>query len=70
MKGELITYYSLTYEIETLNDTYALCTGLIISNPTEKNIQSCNFVLEKMKFTLSTIKEKCPHIYFYTKYIK
>jgi len=70
MKTELTAYYKITTKIKKLNDTYYLCTGLLITNPTNQNIESCNLVFEKIKFEIQNIKKECPYINFYINYIK
>ncbi|WP_044419567.1 hypothetical protein [Halarcobacter anaerophilus] len=70
MKDEVIPYYLLVDELNTLNDTYALCSGLLLANPTQINIKNCNYINNKLNLKLEQIKRHCPHIYFYTKYIK
>ena len=63
-------YYKLTDEINHLKDTYSLCSGLLVSNPSIENINSCDFIVKKIDTTLNQINDECPHITFYTKYIK
>lgn len=70
MKEELPTYYSLTSQMETLNDLYYLCSGLLSSNPSKKNIDSCNLVFLQIEQKTIQIKEKCPYISFYITYLK
>ncbi|WP_128983213.1 hypothetical protein [Halarcobacter ebronensis] len=69
MKEELIIYYLLVNEIQTLNDTYTLCSGLLIVNPTKQNIQQCNYIYEKIKIKVAQVEKQCPYITFYSKYI-
>lgn len=69
MKKEIFIYYELTDKMQILNDTYALCSGLILTNPSDQNIDSCNLVFKEIKVTIDEIDEKCPYISFYTKYI-
>lgn len=70
MKDEVVPYYIIANEITNLKDIYSLCSGLLLSNPSKKNLQTCNLVSNKIKEKTTQIKETCPHIYFYTKYIK
>lgn len=70
MKNELIIYYMIINDLETLNDTYSLCSGLLITNPSNTNLKSCDFIYNKIELKLTEIKENCPYIYFYTKYVK
>ncbi|WP_320035231.1 hypothetical protein [Halarcobacter sp.] len=70
MKDEVIPYYIIAHEINTLKDTYTLCTGLLYTNPSIKNTNTCNFIYKKIETKTLEIKNNCPHIYFYTKYIK
>jgi len=69
MKKEYLTYSLINSEIQTLNDIYSLCSGLVLVNPTKENVGSCNLVYKKIEYKIEEVKEKSPHIYFYTKYI-
>lgn len=69
MKTELDTYLSLVDDMNYLNDTYSLCTGLLKTNPTQTNIDSCNYVFKNIENKVNQIKEECPYISFYTKYV-
>lgn len=69
MKNELHIYVELNQEILELDDTYSLCVGLLSTNPSKKNIDSCNLVFNKLKKKTIKIKNECPYIYFYTSYI-
>lgn len=70
MKDEVIPYYLIVHEITNLKDIYTLCSGLLVVNPSQDNIQTCDLVFDKIEQKTTQIKESCPHIYFYTKYIK
>ncbi|WP_321312718.1 hypothetical protein [Halarcobacter sp.] len=70
MKDEVIAYYLIANEITNLQDVYTLCSGLLLSNPSKNNLQTCNLISNKIEQKTVQIKESCPHIYFYTKYIK
>ncbi len=69
MEEEYLSYYYLSNKIEQLNDTYYLCVGLLQTNATKENINSCNLVREKIESTVEKMKSKTPFIYYYTKYI-
>lgn len=69
MEKELYTYLFLNEKMKNLDDTYTLCHGLLSSNPSNINIQSCNIVLEKIQKQAEIIEEKCPYISFYATYI-
>ncbi|WP_072682317.1 hypothetical protein [Arcobacter sp. LA11] len=68
MKEELPTYHLLTKDMNLLNDTYSLCSGLLKTNPSEENISSCNLVFVNIKNKVNEINEKCPYITFYIKF--
>ncbi|NVJ54339.1 MAG: hypothetical protein HWD90_11615 [Campylobacteraceae bacterium] len=69
MEQELITYLVLNEEAKNLQDIYALCNGLLTSNPTKENLLSCNSIVSKVDRLTVQIEEKCPYINFYTTYI-
>ena len=70
MKKEYLSYSLINSEIVRLNDIYSLCSGLVLVNPTKENVDSCNLVYKKIEHKVQEVKEKSPHIYFYTKYFK
>lgn len=69
MEQELVTYLVLNEKAKNIQDIYALCDGLIKSNPSEENLSSCNNILDETKTLSKQIETKCPYISFYTKYI-
>ncbi|RXK03056.1 hypothetical protein CRV02_02755 [Arcobacter sp. CECT 8989] len=69
MEQELITYLVLNEEAKKLQDIYALCNGLLTTNPTKENLTSCNNIVSKAENISTQIEEKCPYISFYTTYI-
>lgn len=68
IKDELSTYGILTSDMRLLNDTYSLCNVLLKTNPSNENVQSCNFVFKKIKSKINEMKQECPYIIFYTEY--
>lgn len=68
MDSEINTYLKLSNDMKNLNDVYFLCSGLLSSNPTSENIQSCNLVYKNIETKINQIKEECPYITFYTEY--
>ncbi|RXJ89414.1 hypothetical protein CRV01_07995 [Arcobacter sp. CECT 8983] len=69
MEQELITYLVLNEEAKKLQDIYALCNGLLTTNPSNENLLSCNSIVSKVDKLSIQIEEKCPYISFYTTYI-
>lgn len=69
MEQELVTYLILNEKAKNIQDTYALCNGLLKSNPSKENISSCNNIVKEIEKLSNEIKEKCPYITFYTSYI-
>lgn len=69
MNTELQTYYKLVDDMKYLNDIYSLCSGLLTTNPSKNNMDSCNLVYKNIEVKINEIKEECPYISFYTEYI-
>lgn len=69
MEQELVTYLILNEKAKNIQDTYALCSGLLKSNPIKENISSCASILNEIEKLSNEIKEKCPYITFYTSYV-
>lgn len=70
MHQELPLYSQLSTKANELTQTYALCSGLLLSNPSEANIKSCNKVKEQLQTVFKQIDSQCPYISFYTKYVQ
>ncbi len=70
IKQELTTYLALNEEVKKLQDIYALCNGLLNTNPIQENIVSCNSIIVKINNISYKMKQECPYIDFYTSYIK
>ncbi len=69
MEKELLTYLILNAKVKELEDIYALCDGLLKTNPTSKNLGACETISKQVNNLTKDIKEKCPYINFYTSYI-
>ena len=69
MDNELKIYLPLANDMRNLNDMYSLCSGLLSTNPSNENINSCNIVYKNIEFKVNEIKRECPYISFYTKYL-
>ena len=69
MHQELPIYNKLSIQAQNLSETYMLCSGLLLSNPTEENMKSCNAIKSQMHVLFERIDNECPYITFYTKYI-
>ncbi len=69
MHQELPIYNKFSIQAQNLSETYMLCSGLLLSNPTEENIKSCNAIKSKMHALFEQMDDECPYISFYTKYI-
>ena len=70
MDKELITYLILQEKSKNISDIYALCDGLLTTNPTKENQQTCDEIIMQVKKIDYEIKQKCPYISFYTTYIQ
>lgn len=60
----------LSNDVNNLSDTYALCQGLINSNPSINNLETCNKVSQKLQKRVKELKEENPYITFYYRYIQ
>lgn len=70
MHQEIPRYSTLNEKANELTQTYALCSGLLLSNPTQQNIESCEVLRVQLHDLFDQIQEECPYIYFYTKYLQ
>ncbi len=70
MNEELPNFIRITDDIKVLNDVHSLCAGLLSVNPTTENVESCTQLYVNIDLKVKQIKEECPHISLYNKYIQ
>ncbi|MEA1913928.1 MAG: hypothetical protein U9N30_01295 [Campylobacterota bacterium] len=70
MNQEAKTYHMISDEIQQLHQTYALCTGLLLTNATPQNIASCSLLKQQLSKKVLDLKEQCPYINFYITYVR
>lgn len=69
MHQELPQYSTLNQKANELTEVYALCSGLLLSNPTQQNLESCEVLRLQLHSIFDQIQDECPYIYYYTKYL-
>ena len=70
LKDEINNYLVTVDKVNQLNDTYIICMGLSMQNPSEQNIDMCELIKKDLNKHYSILEEEYPYMNFYKTLVK
>lgn len=70
LKDEINNYLITVDKINQLNDTYVLCMGLKVYNPSEENKRMCEIIKKDLNNVYTILEEEYPYMNFYKEFTK
>ncbi len=70
LKDEINNYLVTVDKVNQLNDTYIICMGLSMQNPSDEYKKMCELIKEDLNKHYTILEEEYPYMNFYKTLVK